>query len=230
MADTNRSAKSKEESTLVAELRQQEHQRKHRILDKLEVLGVLKDLTPTHQMKLAGLVLKISDAHRTRDRAWTRQEDKSSPGKLRMLSRKATKLREAFEELVTYAAGIGIGVGAPEERRGHLADDLDDMFDLRSRLEAIASAIGDLYVPPWVKPGSSKSANDLTIPATQVLFDFFTGKGRIARNNATQRIAKIENAFWGGNIRENDDSSHTQDRSDAVRKRLKRNEPPSTAR
>jgi hypothetical protein len=176
----------------------------------------------------------------TPNKKWLTQEQRRSPAQIRMLNRKAVNLRKAFDDLSKYWDRIGgswrhiseyaYENGNVPEPPGnpYLVESLEEHYEVSAALEAIEAAIKELRLPASMRVDVLHFSPD-SISITNKLHQFFTGECGLTKNDASQRIAKIENAFWRGHLLDCDPHSHTPDRSDAIRKRLKRH-PSSTTR
>jgi hypothetical protein len=230
MADTSWS----ESKRNLVERRRQEKAAKGRIADTLHAIGVLEGLSEPQQRQLVDHAYNVS--YFLNWRAQVRDNEKRldvlftrGPVQLKGLRARAQQLRDAFESLQAHAAGIS---GSESVL---MARFLDSDFQLSSVLAEIETAIQKLQIPAdgdiQAMVPSKIDVKDPTNPYTTDLFKFFTVECGIGKSNASQRIAKIENALWHGNIQESDPGSSdtTPDRSSAILKRVKRH-PPSTGR
>lgn len=205
---------------------------KRRITDRLDAKGVLKGLSPAQTKRLieqlwfADLHYKFREQLGPHERRVDRFFERGR-GQLGRLRSQVGQLRAAFSNVRKQVASIE-GDDTTPSGNVYLAEALHQR-ELPERLQEIATALEELELPPDEIfdriPGHRTSAGDPAGWVTQWLADFFIGECELAKNDTSQRIARIGNALWRWNLREDDPGSHTPQRSSAIRKRLTRKRP-----
>jgi hypothetical protein len=206
---------------------------KRRIQAALVPRGVLRGLSDPQIKKLIDRIWFIDHMSHLQ-RQFTAKEKRArrfferGPGQLRLLRSRLARLRAALLALQHQLTSI-CGDETTVSGSPYLAGALH-ASGLPERVSAIMALARDVQPPTDAvfDHGISRgvSVQPLKEWVTPELFKLLTTECGIGKNDATQRIARIENALWGGNVQETDPDSHTPDRSSAIQKRLKRNAVP----
>ena len=186
---------------------------KRRIRRELGKLKVLQELSDSAQEKVADQVFTATRMYQ-RFRTWLQPSQErpafSSRG-LRRLATRFKRLRRAFDDVADECdrldptGDLGDWIG-----RDHVTEVLDE-FESRAD---IAWDMSDGSSKPTMKLQDVRRSCSLQLLLTLEIHG-------IKRGPASARVAKIENAFWDGNIRETDEDTNRK-RSSAILKRLSR--------
>jgi hypothetical protein len=188
---------------------------KSRIERKLATMGVLDELSDSHRQQIVDRVFSTTRTYQVfRNRV---QEAKPRIGfsdrELRRLNTRVRRLKRAIEDLADEAARID----SEDDLWGWLGGDhFSELLDeLGHRVDVLGPPEGADDDRP-----SARSLQDVRTSCSSLLMLAFAVCG-IRLGPASWRVAKIENAFWEGNVQETDEGTNRR-RSSAIWKRLHR--------
>lgn len=188
---------------------------KSRVERKLSTMGVLDKLSDSHRQQIVDCVFSTTRTYQvSRNRVQdAKQRIGYSDRELRRLNTRVRRLGKAIEDLADEAARIN-----PEDDLwgwlggDHISELLDELGDRVSDLPRPEGADDD-------RPSARILQDVRTSSSSLLMLAFFVCGIRLGP--ASQRVAKIENAFWEGNVQETDEGTNRR-RSSAIWKRLHR--------
>lgn len=207
--------------------RQQDRAEKARIGEALGALGVLNGLSASSRATLIENVFNIAAFIAFRNE--TLAAETALDVLLNRGPKQLGRLRTAVSRLGTDLEKIRACVADIRSANVMLIDILDGDFKVVQSIKNIADAIEKLSIPTDDRLRSMwrprTGVEDPTSSATVQLVQFLIDTCKLTKNEASQRIARIENAILGGNVREDDPDSRTPQRSSGILKRVRRARP-----